>query len=222
MFIGHYAAALAAKSAEPRAPLWTYVGACQLLDIGWSGLIMAGVEKVRFNPALPGSELDLYSMPYTHSLPASLAWSVAAAVLAKVALRLPRRAAALIGATVFSHWMLDLLVHRPDLELWFGGPKVGLGWWNYPLPEMALEMGLVAIAGAAWVARRKTERRTAWPAVLFIGILAAVQIVGSLSGGGGDPVWLGATALATYLAITLIAIFIDRGPRAQVARTREA
>ncbi|MDQ2860696.1 MAG: hypothetical protein M3T55_08225 [Pseudomonadota bacterium] len=221
MFIGHYAAALAAKSARPRAPLWAYVGACQLLDIVWGALLIAGVEKVRFNPALPGSELDLYFMPYTHSLPASLAWSAAAAVFAAMALRLPRRVAALIGATVFSHWVLDFLVHRPDLELWFGGPKVGLGWWNYPLSEMALEMGLVAIAGAAWVATRKTEGRTAWPAVLFIAILVAVQIVGSLSGGGGgDASRLGAMALATYLAIVVLAIFIDRGPRAMAAPAR--
>lgn len=219
MFVGHYAAALAAKAAQPRAPLWAYVGACQLLDIGWSGLVVAGVEKVRINPTLPGSELDLYFMPYTHSLPASLAWSAAAALAARAALRLPWRAAALIGATVFSHWLLDLLVHRPDLELWFGGPKVGLGWWNYPLPEMALEMGLVAIAGAAWVARRKAGRRTAWPAVLFIAILVALQIVGSLGGGSGDAARLGATALATYLAVVAIAVFIDRGPGAAIART---
>ena len=74
MFVGHYAAALAAKAAEPRAPLWALVGGCQLLDLGWSGLVMAGIEKVRIDPALPGSNLDLYYMPFTHGLPAALAW----------------------------------------------------------------------------------------------------------------------------------------------------
>jgi hypothetical protein len=220
MFVGHYAAALAAKSAEPRAPLWTYVAGCQLMDIGWSGLVMAGVEKVRINPNLPGSDLDLYYMPFTHSLPGSLVLSLAAALLARLLLRLPWRAAVFIGLTVFSHWILDLLVHRPDLALWFGGPKVGLGWWNYPIAEMALEIGLVAVAGAAWVASRKTAARTAWPAVLFIAILVAVQILASMPGGPGgaaDPVSMGATALTTYLALTVIAVFVDRGRRAKVA-----
>ncbi|MHB8530390.1 MAG: hypothetical protein ACYC8V_12900 [Caulobacteraceae bacterium] len=162
MFVGHYAAALAAKTVEPRAPLWTYVGACQLMDIGWSGLLMAGVEKARADPALPGSALDLYYMPFTHSLPGSVVLSLAAALAARTLLRLPWRAGVFIGLTVFSHWLLDLLVHRPDLELWFGGPKVGFSWWNYPLPEMALEMGLVAVAGAAWTASRKNAGLATW------------------------------------------------------------
>ena len=73
MFVGHYSAALAAKAAEPRAPLWAYVIGCQLLDVAWAGLVAAGVEKVRIDPSLPGSSLDLYHMPWTHSLPGALA-----------------------------------------------------------------------------------------------------------------------------------------------------
>jgi hypothetical protein len=220
MFVGHYAAALAAKSAEPRAPLWAYVAGCQLMDIGWSGLVMAGVEKLRINPSLPGSDLDLYYMPFTHSLPGSLLLSVAAAVLGRLLLRLPWRAGVVISLTVFSHWILDLLVHRPDLALWIGGPKVGLGWWNYPVLEMALEIGLVAVAGAAWVASRKTATRTAWPAVLFIAILVGVQLLASAPGGPAgtlDPIRMGMTALTIYLLLTVIAVFVDRGPRKTVA-----
>ena len=55
-----------------------------------------------------------------------------------------------IGLAVFSHWILDFLVHRPDLPLLWDGPMVGLGLWNYPLPEQVLELGLLALAGAAW------------------------------------------------------------------------
>jgi hypothetical protein len=218
MFVGHYAAALAAKAAEPRAPLWTYVAGCQLMDIGWSVFVMTGVEKVRMDPSLPGSDLDLYYMPYTHSLPASLAWSVAAAVAVRLALRLPWRAAAVVALSVFSHWALDFLVHRPDLELWVGGPKVGLGWWNFPLPEMALEMGLVAVAGAAWVARRKTEGGTAWPAVAFIAALVGLQLFSMLGGAGTpDPVSFGATALIAYLTVTAVAWLVDRPGKAAAA-----
>lgn len=215
MFVGHYAASLAAKAWQPRAPLWTYVAGAQLLDIGWSGLIMAGVEKMRVDPALPGSPLDLYYMPYTHSLPAALAWSAAATVVSKPVLKLPWAASLMIGATVFSHWLADFLVHRPDLELLPHGEKVGLGLWNLPLPEMALEMGLVAIAGAAWVASRKDQGRTGWPAVIFLTVLTAVQILSSTLGGSSgssDPVSTGAMALAVYLVLTGIAWLVDRDP----------
>jgi hypothetical protein len=211
MFVGHYAAALAAKAYEPRAPLWTYVGACQLLDIGWSSLVALGVEKVRIDPSLPGSDLDLYSMPYTHSLPAALVWSAGALIAAR-AFRLPWRAAAVLALTVFSHWILDLLVHRPDLLVWPGGAKVGLAFWNFPLPELTLEMGLVAVAGAAWVAQRKTEGRHAWPAAIFLALLTVLQIVSGLGGGMKDPTALGVQALVIYLVFTAIAWAIDRQP----------
>jgi hypothetical protein len=211
MFVGHYAAALAAKTLEPRARFWTYAGACQLMDIGWSALIMGGIEKMRVDPRLPGSGLDLYFMPYTHSLPGAAAWSIGAAVLGRLLLRLPWRAAWMVGAVVFSHWMLDLLVHRPDLALWFGGPKVGLGFWNYPLPEMALELGLVAVAGGAWIARRKQEGRKAWPVIAYMGFLTALQMAASLSQpNSDDPVAGGGLALAVYLLATGLAWLVDR------------
>lgn len=216
MFIGHYAAALAAKASEPKAPLWTYVVGCQLLDFGWSGLVMAGVEKVRIDPTLPGSNLDLYYMPYTHSLPAAVLWSLGAALLAKPVLKLGWSAAAMIGAVVFSHWLLDFLVHRPDLELAPHAAKVGLAFWNYPLPEMALELGLLGMAGAAWVAKRKDQGRTAWPAVTFMAILAAVQMFASWlnqssTAGTADPAGFGAQALAVYILLAGIAFIVDRG-----------
>ena len=63
MFVGHYSASLAAKAAEPRAPLWSYFIASQLLDVGWSILVALGIEKVRVDPMLPGSVFDLYFRP---------------------------------------------------------------------------------------------------------------------------------------------------------------
>jgi membrane-bound metal-dependent hydrolase YbcI (DUF457 family) len=210
MFVGHYAASLAAKAIEPRAPLWTYVIAAQLIDIGWSGLVMAGVEKLRIDPSLPGSSLDLFHMPYTHSLPAVVVWSLAAAGLARAALRLPWAAAILIGLTVFSHWLLDLLVHRPDLELWFGGPKAGLGLWNYPVPEQAVEIGLLALAAAAWAWLRGRQGQALWPVLVFVAVLVAIQIVAMVMPSDGGPTSLGATALAVYLAVGVLAWAADR------------
>ena len=212
MFVGHYSAALAAKAAEPRAPLWTYVVGCQLLDFAWAGFVMAGVEKVRVDPSLPGSSLDLYQMPWTHSLPGALAWSVAAALLVRFALRLPPRAALFVGLTVFSHWVLDLLVHRPDLELWFGGPKVGFALWNQPVLEQAVEVGLLAVAAVFWTAWRIRVGRRAWPAAAFIAVLIALQIAGMGGPSGADPLTMGAMALLAYLLATGAAWLAERGP----------
>src|SRR4051794_7387762 len=92
MFVGHYAAALAAKAAQPRAPFWTYVLGAQVVDMAWAGLILAGVEKMSLDPSLPGSPLVLSSMPYPHSLPAAAAWALAAGLARPVpAEAAPRR-----------------------------------------------------------------------------------------------------------------------------------
>ena len=211
MFVGHYAAAFAAKAIEPKAPLWTLVAGAQLVDIGWSALIIAGIERASVDPALPGSSLILEHMPWTHSLPMTFVWAAGAALLARFVLRLTNWASVMIGITVASHWLLDFLVHRPDLELWIGGDKVGLGLWNYPVPEQALEMGLLAVCGAAWAASRKAEGRTAWPALVFIGFLVALQVIAMLAPTPAGPAGfqVGLMALTVYLAVTGIAALTE-------------
>lgn len=211
MFVGHYAAAMAAKAIEPKAPMWTLAAASQLVDIGWSAFIITGVEHASVDPSLPGSTLVLDYMPWTHSLPAALTWSAGAALLVMVLLRLPIWASVAVGLTVFSHWLLDLLVHRPDLALWPGGERVGLALWNYPVIEQAVEIGLIAICGAAWVASRKTLGRFAWPAVAFIGFLVVLQIVAMLSPQPEGPLEAasGATILAIYLVVVIVAALTD-------------
>jgi hypothetical protein len=219
MFVGHYAAAFAAKAIEPKAPMWTLAAACQLVDIGWSSFIMAGIEHARADPTLPGSTLVLYDMPWTHSLPAALAWSVGAALLGKQLLRLSWGASLITGLVVFSHWLLDLLVHRPDLDLYPGGPKLGFGLWNYAVPEQAVEMGLLAVCGAIWVASRKTLGRTAWPAIGFITFLAALQIVAMFAPPQGGELQFqnGLVILIIYLVVIAIAALTDIGGKQRAA-----
>jgi hypothetical protein len=219
MFVGHYAAAFAAKAIEPKTPLWTLAAGCQLVDIGWSVFIMIGVEHASADPSLPGSTLVLSDMPWTHSLPGAAAWSIGAAVFCLALLRLSVWPSVLVGLSVFSHWLLDLVVHRPDLQLYPNGPKVGFGLWNYPVPEQALEIGLLAVFGAAWTASRKAEGRTAWPAIAFIAFLVALQIVAMLLPQPPGPlgVQAGATILAVYLLVIAIAAFTDRRSKAAAA-----
>jgi hypothetical protein len=211
MFVGHYAAAMAAKAIEPKAPMWTLAAASQLIDIGWSSFIIAGIERASVDPSLPGSTLVLEHMPWTHSLPAVFAWSVGAALLVMLLLRLPLWVSAVVGLTVLSHWVLDLIVHRPDLELWPGGERVGFALWNYPAPEQALEIGLIAVCGAAWVASRKTLGRIAWPAISFIAFLVTLQIVAMLSPQPAGPLGAesGAMILVIYLVVVALAALTD-------------
>lgn len=205
MFVGHYASALAARAIEPRAPLWAYVLACQALDVVWGGLVLAGVEKVAVDHDLPGNALVLSHMPYTHGLPAAVFWSVVFGAGLMLWLKLPQRVGVVLGLTVFSHWLLDFLVHRPDLPLLWDQPKVGLGLWNYPVPEQALEMGLLAMAAAAWGWRRGVEGRDWKAAPLFLGFLLFLQIVPLISPVSEAGLGVGGSALAAYMVTCVFA-----------------
>ena len=209
MFTGHFAAAIAAKAAAPQAPLWVYVGASQLIDFIWAGLIIAGVEKVAIDPTLKGSPLDLSYMPYTHSLPATIGWSLLAALIARR--WWSARTAAVVGLVVFSHWLLDLLVHRPDLPLGFTGPRLGLGLWNFPVAAMAVEIGLLGLATAMWTAQRVRAGQGAWPAMVFLAFLTALQIAATVMPAAASAAELGRSALLAFGVVMVVAWVLDRG-----------
>jgi hypothetical protein len=213
MFVGHYAAAFAAKAVEPKAPMWTLAAGCQLIDFGWAAFIMTGVEHANSDPGLPGSPYVLYDMPWTHSLPAALTWSIGAALLVKLLLRLPNWASVVVGLTVFSHWVLDLLVHRPDLQLYPDGPKIGFALWNYPVAEEAIEIGLIAVCGGMWIASRKSLGRSAWPAVALMTGLVALQILVLFLPKEDGPVSFqgGLNALIVYVIVTVLLGLTDLG-----------
>ena len=120
MFVGHYGPSFLAKRLEPAIPLWILFLAVQLVDVFWAIFIFLGVERVRIVPGFTETnDLDLYYMPYTHSLLAALGWSILAYAVYRLipGLKGSHKTALLVGAAVFSHWVLDLLVHRPDLPL---------------------------------------------------------------------------------------------------------
>src|SRR3989442_927064 len=146
MFVGHYGVSFAAKRGDKTIPLWALFLAVQLLDVFWSVFVLAGLEKVRIAPGITASNpLDLYYMPYTHSLVAALLWSLGAyaAYRGTRAVGASHRAGSLVAVAVFSHWVLDLVVHRPDLPLYDNAAKVGLGLWNYPAPAFLLEVAVL-------------------------------------------------------------------------------
>jgi hypothetical protein len=146
MFVGHYGVSFAAKRVAPQIPLWALFIAVQLLDVFWAPLVLLGIEKVRIVPGITASNpLDLYYMPYTHSLLAALLWSAAALLVCRLFVTWGRagKGALIVALAVFSHWILDLVVHRPDLPLYDNTAKVGLGLWNLPAVAFALEAALL-------------------------------------------------------------------------------
>jgi hypothetical protein len=148
MFVGHYSVAFAVKSDRKKIPLWVLFVAVQLLDFLWAPLVLLGIEKVRIVPGITASSpLDLYYMPYTHSLVAALIWSGLALVLYRVAsgAKVSRAAALIVAFAVFSHWILDLIVHRPDLAIYDDILKVGFGLWNYRGLEFGLETAILVV-----------------------------------------------------------------------------
>jgi hypothetical protein len=176
MFIGHYGPSFACKVWKPAIPLWVLFLAVQLVDIVWSVLVLFGVEKLRIVPGFTATNpLDLYYMPYTHSLQGAALWSVGAAIVYRaIAPAQKWSAAAIVGVAVFSHWILDLIVHRPDLALYDNAYKVGFGLWNYPATAFILETALLFGGIALYLKTTKAKDATGRYGMLVLGVIAVV------------------------------------------------
>lgn len=171
MFIGHFAPAMVAAT-HPKAPgLGTLFVAGQLVDFGFFGLALFGIENFRITPGMTVmNPLDLYDMPYTHSLLGSGIWAFGFALLIWLVTR-SKTGAVIGGLVVLSHWLLDLLVHAPDLTLVGAPPKLGLGLWNYPAIEMPLELLITFGALAFYVFRTRSTAPRSKPALVLLAIL---------------------------------------------------
>jgi hypothetical protein len=213
MFIGHYGAAYAAKALAPRLPLAAYFVAAQALDIGFSLLVLAGVEKLEIVHGFTlTNPYRLLFMPYTHSLLAAALWGLVLALLGgALVFKWPGRwkEALALGLAVFSHYLLDLPVHTPDLPISLAAdsPKLGWGLWNQPGLELALE--LACLLGGWWLylARRPAPLP---PAVRkrnlgFVALLVLVAIVTPYLPDPPGPVAFALEVLASYLLLPLLA-----------------
>jgi membrane-bound metal-dependent hydrolase YbcI (DUF457 family) len=210
MFIGHFAVAFGAKKVAPRTSLATLVAAAQLLDLIWPILVLLGIETVRIDPSGPGPFLKLRFVhyPWTHSLLMAAVWGAAFA-LAYRARTGYGRGAAVVGALVVSHWVLDWVTHQPDLQLAPGlAPRVGLGLWTSPAATMAVE-ALLFVAGVTVYARtiRPRDRAGKWGFWGFVAFLV-VAYVSTLAGGTPPgPRAVAASALILWALLPWIAWF---------------
>lgn len=208
MFIGHFAPAFIAAAVSPERPrLGLMFVAAQLVDWGFFLLTLAGVEHMRIvdPPASVMAPIDFYHMPFTHSLIGAAIW--AAAMLGVVAvLRRDLVLGALAGLVVLSHWLLDWLVHVPDLTIDGTPPKLGLGLWNLPWVAIPLELGLTLAAFAFYLRR---TRGPAGPPAILIGVMLLLQ---AISWFGPHPTSAGAAfaiqALFAFGLMTVLATWV--------------
>src|ERR1041384_6560976 len=137
MFIGHSALGFAAKRAAPRAGLGALFIAPTLADLLWPVLLLLGLEHVRAGPSgNPFLNLWFDDYPYSHSLFTLIVSGIAFGYLYRATTG-DKRGALVIGALVVSHWVLDVVTHRPDMPLYPGGPRLGPGLWNSPTAPTA-------------------------------------------------------------------------------------
>lgn len=182
MFIGHFAVGLASKKFAPRASLGALIAAPILLDLLWPIFVLMGWEHVSIEPsANPFLRLAFDSYPISHGLVAVAGW---ATLFAALYFGIARYAtgAIVIWLGVVSHWLLDYVVHRPDLPLYAGSRLFGLGLWNHRWITLAIEVAIFAIAIGIYLmqtkARNKIGSYAFWGFIIVLLALYALAVFG--------------------------------------------
>jgi hypothetical protein len=209
MIIGHYAVAFAAKKLTPKLSLGTLLAAAIWLDLIWPVFVLLGLEHFEVVPGITKfSPFSFTDYPLSHSLVMALAWA-ALWGLFYLYQDGKSKAAWVLGGLVASHWVLDFIVHRPDLPIlpgqdpWGAVHAYGLGLWNYPVVTVVLEAALF-IAGF-WLYLRFTKAKDnignfgLWALALFM----VVFYVASFAGGPppNNPKLLASGAQAQWLVV---------------------
>jgi hypothetical protein len=184
MFIGHFAVGFAAKKINSKPGLGTYFLAAQLLDLLWPTFLLLGIEKAELTrDATNPIPLSFTHYPISHSLVTVVGWSILFGV-AYAVIRKNTRAAVLLGLCVVSHWMLDLIVHIPDLPLYPGdSPLVGFGLWKSKILTLVLE--IVLFSSCVWLyltsttAKNKTGVYATWSLIIFFIVVHLLNTFGA-------------------------------------------
>ena len=218
MFIGHFAVGLGAKRIAPSVSLGTLFLAGQLADLLWPTFVLLGLERVDIAPGITAvTPLDFVRYPYSHSLVALLGWAALLALGYAVARRGGRRpgvGALTLAGLVLSHWVLDVITHRPDMPLTPGGsPLLGFGLWNSLPATLAVE-GLLFAAGVA-IYLRATEARDRVGLLAFWSLISFLVVVYLANLFGPPPPSVAAVAWSAQAIWLLVAwgYWIDRHRR---------
>lgn len=182
MFIGHFALGFAAKRWAPRQSLGVLIAAPIFVDMLWPVLCLTGIERFHIeqgNTAYQPLVFDYY--PWSHSLVMGLLWGGLFGLLVDRTTR-DRAGAIVAGALVVSHWVLDFVSHAPDMPLWPGGPRFGLGLWN-SIPATVVVESLLFITGVGiYVRATKALDKIGIIGLWSLVLLLAVSYAGSSNG----------------------------------------
>jgi len=179
VFIGHFGVALAAKRIAPRTSLGTLVMAAQFVDLLWPVFLMLGIEHVLIAPgATAVTPLDFISYPFSHSLLAVFGWACLFAGVYQM-VRHDARGAVCVWLVVFSHWVLDALTHRPDLQLYPESTTyVGLGLWNSRYWTILIEGGIFLLAARNYAKfTRPRDGVGRWAFRVFVATLIVIYLL---------------------------------------------
>lgn len=150
MFIGHYGVAYIVRKKVPDIPLCLLFASVQILDIIAFSLVLPGIEKASFVPNDNPFFRNYLDLPYSHSLSGAV---LVSAIVIILFMALDKNTWAwILGLCVLSHWFIDLIVHTPDLSIFFGRVKVGMGLWHYPILTYFIEIGFVL---TGWIFLKK-------------------------------------------------------------------
>lgn len=219
MFIGHFALGFAAKKATPRTSLPTLFAASVFADVLWPIFLVLGVEQVVIDPGnTVMTPLDLVSYPWSHSFLMLMVWGAVFGGL-YFARTKDSRGAIILAALVESHWILDWITHRPDMPVYPGGPKFGLGMWNAPALAITVEVAMFAIG--VWIYARATRARDGqgkWGFWILALLLLAVYVADAATRvppSSVTAIWI--SALVGTAVTLLLAWWVDRHREARTA-----
>jgi len=183
MFIGHFGVGFAAKSVDKKISLGTLFLASQFIDLLWPILLLLGLESVKIeagNTAV--TPLNFISYPISHSMLGVIFWGIIFGIVYYL-FKKNLRGSILLGILVFSHWLLDLLTHRPDLQLFpWSDYKVGFSLWNSFTGTVLVE-GLIFTAGIfifykVGILQRKSKQILFWSLVIFLAAIYVMNLFG--------------------------------------------
>ncbi len=214
MFVGHYAVSLALKKFEKRASLGVLFLAVQFVDILFMPFVLLGIERMNIVPGFTQStHFELEYVPYTHSLVGSVFWAAVAYVVFRWLFVRKQSVALVMALAVFSHWVLDLITHTPDLPLWTDDSmKLGLGLWNSAAATYALEA--ILLLGALWLYLRATQASSSlgkYGMPVFIVVLLLINVLNIFGPPpAGGKIEMAVSAMIAYFAFAAIAFWLDK------------
>ncbi len=176
MFIGHFGVGLASKKISPLPPLAIMFMAVQFLDLLWPIFVLTGIESFKIEEGITKlTPFNFTNYPYSHSLMMSLVWGLLFGLVYFLITKQRRNSILMVGL-VFSHWILDFITHRPDLQITpYSNYRVGLGLWNYPVIEIILEVGVFLLGVYFYFTSMWPKRRVSFWSL--IGLLLVIHIM---------------------------------------------